>query len=219
MTIAQMATLFDLLQDKYGSPYFTNSEKTVFFNRAHVAFVRELLFPEEGDENSKQVNIEYSQDTISAVAPLIFTLPAISMNSSGYITKASIQTSLNAMQNGAIVWRPLSIGLVSGGDKHPVSYVRHNDWWKFQENYFKVPTLDNPKCKETITEYQFLPVNLTAQIYFDILKYPLVVDIDGGISSDLPDFTHDTIVAIALSMAGVCSRDQALLELKQALPK
>lgn len=213
MTITTMATFFDLLQDKYGAPYFTNTEKSLFLNRAQVAFVHELLFPDKDEDID--LNIEYSQDTIAKVAPLIFTLPYLQMNSSGYVTKAAIQTSLNSMLNGAILWRPLSIGFVSGVNSRSVSYVRHNDWWKFQENYFKTPSMDNPKCKETVTEYQFLPINLNAQLYFDVLKYPLTVDIDSVVSSDLPDFTHNEIVAIALALAGVCSRDQALLELKQ----
>jgi hypothetical protein len=217
MTIIEMGNWFDLLQDKYGSPYFTDTEKSLLFNRAQVGYVKNLLWP---DGNEQPETLELTQDTFSQVAPLIFALPYIQMTSGGLITKTTLQTSLTNTQPGAIVWRPLSIGWTLGGNVRPISFVRHNDWWAFQQNYFKAPTTENPKFRETAAAFEFLPVSISARVYFTVLKYPITVNLDydtpaNNINSDLPDFTHDKIVALALEYAGISSRDEALAQLVQ----
>ena len=73
---------------------------------------------------------------------------------------------------------------------------------------------------ETATGYQFGPINTGARLYFNVLKYPKVVILDdvtpaNNVDSDLPDFTHDQIVALALELAGVSSRDENLEQLLQ----
>jgi len=211
MTIATMASYFDLLQDKYGSTYYTDAEKSLFLQRAHIEFIKEL-FPVEDRSNT---NAELSQDTISQIAPLIYEIPYTNMNSSGVITKAAVQAALTAMSATALVWRPLAIGWELGASKKPLKYLRHNDRWEFADNYFKRADSANPKIRETYTSYIVEPVSVSAKVYFTLLKYPAVVDITGGVSSDLPDFTHDRIVAIALELAGVASRDAALAQLLQ----
>lgn len=212
MNIATMSSWFDILQDKYGSAYYTDSEKSLFLNRAQIEFVNEFL-PKGPKEN--QINIELSQDTISQISPLIYELPSMAMNSSGIITKAAIATALDNLSSGALVWRPLSIGWEYSGTKKPVTYMRHNDRWKFEDNFFKKPSLKSPKVRETSTTYVFGPISTTPRIYFTILKYPQEVDITTDVDSDLPDFTHNKIVAMALEFAGVGSRDILLSQLLQ----
>lgn len=211
MNIATMVSYFDILQDKYGSTYYTNAEKELFLQRAHIEFVKELL---PVNEISKE-NIELSQDTISQIAPLIYELPFMNMDSSGIISKSSIQTALTNAVTGGILWRPLSIGLYLSGKNMPVKYVRHNDRWEFANNYFKKPSNTNPKVRETGTNYVFEPILTGAKVYFTVLKYPALVSISTPTNSDLPDHTHDRIVAIALELSGVASRDVALTQLLQ----
>lgn len=211
MDIATMASYFDLLQDKYGSTYYTDLEKSLLLQRAQIQFVKELL----PTEPNNPLNLELSQDTISEIAPLIYELPYVNMSSLGVITKSSIGTALNTAVTGGILWRPLSIGWELGVSKLPISYVRHNDIWKFYANAFKKPTVNNPKVRETASSYVIAPVSTSAKIYFTVLKYPVEVDIATDVSSDLPDHTHDKIVAIALELTGVASRDAALAQLLQ----
>lgn len=211
MNIATMVSYFDILQDKYGSTYYTNAEKELFLQRAHIEFVKELL---PVNESSKE-NIELSQDTISQIAPLIYELPFMNMDSSGIVSKSSIQTALTNAVAGGILWRPLSIGLYLSGKNVPAKYVRHNDRWEFANNYFKKPSNTNPKVRETGTNYVFEPILTGAKVYFTVLKYPALVSISTPTNSDLPDHTHDRIVAIALELSGVASRDVALTQLLQ----
>ena len=39
MTIQQMHDYFDLVQDKFNSPYFVDTEKDIFINQAQERFV------------------------------------------------------------------------------------------------------------------------------------------------------------------------------------
>jgi hypothetical protein len=209
MNITTMGQWFDLLQDKYGSAYFTDAEKSLFLNRAQIEFVSDLL----PTDPTKVINAELSQDTISQIAPLIVELSYLSPNSSGVITKANIQAALTSADSGAIMWRPLAIGWTYGGIEVPASYIRHNDRWEFQKNFFKRPTVNNPKVRETATSYIFSPATTNARIYFTLLKYPREVSISAPTDSILPDFTHNKIVAIALEFAGIGSRDSNMTEL------
>lgn len=208
MTIAGMGELFDILQDKYGSPYYTNAEKSLFLNRAQIEFVNAFLPP-----SGEGLNIELSEDAAQQIDTLIYDLPYLNMNSSGIITKAAVAAALSTASGGGLLWRRLNIGWVLGNKTVPVKYVRHNDWYEFKSNYFKNPSTDNPKFYETATNYQFAPIYPNAKLYLTVLKYPKVVDIDTAVDSDLPDFTHNKIVALALEFAGIGSRDQNLAQL------
>lgn len=215
MVIAQWATYFDVLQDKFGSPYFTDTEKSLLFNRALVQYVGEFLPVEEPG----QLNVEMDRDTISSLAPLIYELPALNMSGAGIITKATIQGSLTAQIAGGILWRELALKATLGTNVNPPNYTRHNDWAQFLNNSFKTPTDGNPKYYETALDFRFLPINTITNYVFTVLKYPVVVLVDSvtpgnNINSDMPDFTHDKIIAIALELAGISSRDEALITLK-----
>lgn len=213
MDIATMANWFDILQDKHGSAYFTTYEKNLFLNRAQIELVNELL-PYD-IRKSDTVNLEISQDSISKISPLIYELPYLNMSSSGIITKAAVNTALDAMTSGAIMWRPLAIGFEYGALKLPIKYTRHNDKWEFEKNFFKKPSLNNPKVRETYNAYLFSPIYPGAKIFFTILKYPSEVDISGPTDSELPDSTHNRLVAIALEFAGFGSRDVLMSQMAQ----
>lgn len=209
MTIAQWKTYFDLLQNKYGTEVFSDSDKSLLFNRAIIDYVSSML-PGEGN------NVELDADTKAKIAPLIYPISYKNMTSSGVIAKSTIAAALDSVLSGALVWRVLSIGWKIGDNEFPVKFTRDNDWYEFQRNYFKKGYNDSPRYKEDYLNYVFKPINTSAKIYFTVLKYPVEVSIASAINSDLPDFTHNEIIAIALEMAGIASRDVALAELLKA---
>jgi len=210
MTVTEMKSWFNILQDKYGSTYYTDGEISQFFQRAQIEFISKML------PGGRMVeNLELSQDSISKISPLIYELPFQNMSSTGVVTKANLQSALTVLNNTALLWRPLSIGWVLNGQYRPVKFVRHNDRWEFAVNFFKKPSLTNPKVRETYNSYIVEPTNIGAKLYFTLLKYPNKVDIAGAVNSDLPDFTHDEIVSIALELTGIASRDTALAQLLQ----
>lgn len=209
MTIAQMATYFDILQDKFGAPYFTNTEKSLLLNRAQIIFIKEML-PTDKDVD---LSIETNQDTLAIISPLIIPLTPITNPINGSVPKSIVQTNLSAILNNALYWRIINIGYtLDGGISFvPVKEVRHNDWYAFLDNYFKTPDDTNPKYKETYTDFQFLPNNSAASLYITVLKYPAIMDIDTNANTDLPDSIHDKIVAVALELAGLGTRDEMLV--------
>jgi len=215
MIITQWANYFDILQDKFGSPYFTDAEKSLLFNRALIQYVAEFLPVEEPGS----LNVEMDRDSIASLSPLIYELPALNMTSAGIILKSTIQGSLTAQITGGVLWRELALKATLGTDVNPPNYTRHNDWAQFLNNSFKSPTDGNPKYYETALDFRFLPINTITNYVFTVLKYPVSVVIDSvapsnNVSSDMPDFTHDKIIAIALELAGISSRDEALITLK-----
>lgn len=210
MIATQMAQYFEMLQDKSSSSYFTPAEISLFLQRASIEFVKEHL-----PTDDSRLNIELSQDTLSNLSPLVFKLPQITMPSGGVVTKQSVQTALTGISAQGILWRPLSIGWELAGSKRPVKFARHNDNWAFYPNFFKRPSNEKPIFIETASDYIIEPATANAKLTFTVLKYPALIDVVAPVNSDLPDHTHDKIIAIALELAGVSSRDVALAQLLQ----
>lgn len=215
MTITEMSTLFDVLQDKYGSPAFLDSEKELFLNRAQIQYVNDLL----PDNDGGIVNIEKNQDTFYNIEPLVFDLGYLNMSSVGEVLKSAVTTKLQAVSTGATLWRELSIGWTVGSDKKPVKFTRKNDWYEFQKNFFKRPKLTSPRYHKNATSYVFEPIHPGAKLYFTVLKYPKPMSISTPTSCELPDNTHDDILVRALILAGVASRDELLVSLTDAKNK
>lgn len=215
MTVTEMTTLFDVLQDKYGSPSFLDSEKELFLNRAQLQYVNDML----PDNDGGIINIEKNQDTFKNISPLVFDLGYMNMSGTGEILKSDVVTKLQLASPGASLLRELSIGWTIGSDKKPVKYTRKNDWYEFQRNFFKKPKLSSPRYHENSTAYVFEPIHPGAKIYFTVLKYPTKMSISTPTSCELPDHTHDDIVVRALILAGVASRDELLVSLTDAKNK
>jgi hypothetical protein len=203
MTISQMREYFDVLQDKFGTPYLTDSEFETFINRGQLLEIGDLL-PIEGDT----VNVELNENTVMRIAPILFTVsglhPALV---TGSISKAAIETVV-----GNPVMRVLAVGW---NEEKPVKFTRRNNWYAYKDNAFKAPSSDSPRRYEGATDWVVLPADPAANITFMGLRYPVKVSLSTPTNCELPDIFHNEIVARALSLAGVGSRDQLLLELKQ----
>lgn len=210
MLLATWKTYFDILQDKYGSPYFTDSEKELLFNRAIMDFVESHFTPNKAGT----INVEISQRVMENLAPLVYRLPAVTMNSSGLITTTQLNTALNTIIAGTIM-RTLGFGWEqTAGYTVPVKLTRHNDWYEFKRNFFKDPKRGGvPRYYMSGNSFYMEPINTSVNIKATVIKYPVTVSISGPIECDLPDFTHNTIIAGALELAGVSSRDEALTQL------
>jgi hypothetical protein len=201
MTYSQMKDYFLILQDKFGSPYYTDDEVTLFLNRAQLDTVIALL-PLDGNP----INVELNQNTIDRIAPLVFTNTAAVMNSSGWVNKEAFNTLHDI--------RLLRVLAISYNGK-PAKATRWNNWAKYVTNVFKVPSADYPRYAETALNWIFKPIDITAVIDISGIRYPVEMLADGSIDCELPDFTHNDVVSRALELAGVGSRDQMLSELKQ----
>lgn len=211
MTVTELVNYFDLLQDKYGSPYFTTSEKESFLIRAELDLIFEHL-PKEGDE----LNIERNANTWMIFNPISFNLTT-NMNSSGIVLKSSLESTLTTSLGFDVeIIRPLSIGWEDADGTRPImGPTRHNNWNKYKNNVFKEPVTSEPRYYETSTGYIIEPIDTNANITISGVRYPQPISVSGDVTSELSPIYHNELVARALELAGVGSRDQMLSELKK----
>lgn len=209
MTTVEMMTWFDILQDKYGSPYFTDSEKLLFLNRAQWEYVNATIPSNEGGI----VDVEVTENILKNVSTLLFELTPLTQNSSGIITNANINSTLQTVSSdiSAEFVKIMRIKVVKNGRTYPAKFARHNDIDAFHNNYFKKPTYNTPKYTLQNGGFQFNPTDTVASIYFTVLKRPK--DMTLVVNSELPQITHNEIVALGLQFAGVASRDEILQQM------
>ena len=62
MTAAELSARFDLICDKVGSPYFTDTEKDNFFNTAQLSLVDEILFPSKKQDRKDVDALDFSRE-------------------------------------------------------------------------------------------------------------------------------------------------------------
>ncbi len=216
MTTVQMIEWFDILQDKFGSPYFTEDEKLLFLNRGSLEYVK-ATFP---DNEGGILNLESDWNVLQNVAPLVFELSETSMDAVGKLTLATITTSLRTISGDATcdIFKVLAVEFKRGIDRFPCKFLRHNDKAEFERNYFKKPDFDNPRVLFQNANLQFRPIDTLVKVYITALKTPKVLTL--VVNSDLPISTHNEIVAYALQFAGVASRDEILAQMNMMqLPK
>lgn len=238
MTIEEMISLFDIIQDKKNSTYFEDSEKLELLNRAQIIFLSEYMennftgafgssergfIAERGIENtiagSDLLNplVTILRFTDTAETPLV-------TSASGYIPMSSILTSITHHSGESTdLYKVLSIAVESNDDEVAVTYVRHNDLYKFLNNTFLIPISSRPLYVVDRDSYQIYPKQ-QYNVIMSVIRYPrdMIFISNGDLSNvdcELDESYHDRIVAIALDIAGVSSRDSALLGLKNILNK
>jgi hypothetical protein len=212
MGIQQFHDWFTILQDKFNSPYFTEDEIDLFINRAQIEYVNSFL-PEISDTGN---NVEFNQRAVEQLEPLIYQLAPLTMNGSGLIGKTTIQGALNTASSKT---EPYMAFLAIAKGELPVKFTRHNDWYQFLGNTFKRPSPRNPRYKMNNNSIQFAPIDVTEGIVFTVLKQPQEVNLQASIDCELPERTHNKIIAIGIELASIASRDEALAKLNELQSK
>jgi hypothetical protein len=223
MTIAEMHGWFDILQDKYNAPYFTDTEKDEFINRAQTTFVNDVIYTQlyptlqQGERGPQVLSaIESTLSGSEILKPLILEDLAVATTSPwDIITNATINTAVAAAANAGDEFMHIialeTAGSVFTADRI-VRFVRHNDYLRFKHNIFKAPSDTNPLwrlVRDGIVVEGATTLSSGENFTISVIKTATDVDI-AGTNCELPDFTHDKIIAIALEFAGVATRDEAL---------
>lgn len=218
MTTQGMLNWFNLLQDKYGSLYYTEAEQLQFLNQAVFQYLSEVLPDNEGGKE----NLEVDSNVFYNISPLVYELSVETMDNTGLITNSDIRTNLQTVSGDATadIFRILSIEYKRGGQRFPADFMRHNDKAEFEQNYFKKPSFTAPKYTFQNSGIQFRPIDEQASIYITVLKTPKALSVSPESNPELHVKTHNEIVAIGLEFAGIASRDEVLLTLnKVQLPQ
>lgn len=208
MTVQEMHNWFEQLLDKYQAPYFTEAEIDRFINRAQIEYINSFLPDGEGLELTPEQNAHILEN----LNTLVFETAALNMSGAGEITDVNIQSALDTASGSTEAFIKI---LNVSSEGLPVKFVRHNDFYKFQQNDFKQASAAYPQYKRVSGKFIFLPVDVSDDIKFTLLKYPREVALGTTTDSDLPDSTHNNIIAIAINSAGIATRDDALAQLNQ----
>jgi hypothetical protein len=211
MTVTELVDFFDRIQDKYGSPYFTTAEKEQFLNQAQLGLISDSL-PKEGDEE----NIERNANVWTMFNPLFFSTTS-TMNSSGLITKSSLETALTTLLGFTVsIIRPLSITWAdTNGTRSVKGPTRQNNWGAYKNNVFKVPVESDPRYYETNTDYVIEPINTAITLTINGLRYPKPISVSGAQTAEISALHHKDVVARALEIAGIGSRDEIMAQLQK----
>lgn len=211
MTVQKAVDIFNRLLDTYASPSVTDAEAVDYIN---IGINEQLnrLFP---DNQGGEVNFEFDSNTIANIQPLIYTLTSISMNTSGIVTNAVINTALAtaAGDGSATYFRIGSIGLTSASTTYPVKYIRQNNRWTFERNVFKRPTVSKPRFTLVASGLQFYPISTSTPLTINVIKKPKVLTTsDLANQMEFSDYNSYNAIALALKAAGIAVRDDQMLE-------
>ena len=222
MTINDMHSWFNILLDHYNEPYFIDTEIDEFINSGAVEFVNDIIFKEyfpSMGENEKGIQALNSIESViqgsEVLQPLI--IPDLTVAVAGGIaTNTAINSAIAASTGDAndTIMHVMSVTYDLSGEERLVRYVRHNDRARFRRNEFKKPTERNPIFSLVRNGLLIEPSNL-ANVIVSVIKNPRKVSKENQIDLDLPEFTHQRVIAYALSMSGIASRDDVLVQLQQ----
>lgn len=223
MNITQWASYFDLLQDKFNSPYFTEAEKERFFNSAQIEFVNGIIFDEyfpssSAGERGAMVSSTAESTVQGQEALETITEIDVPVNTSatGVVSRSDVATALTALSAPTTEYmHVMSVSTataanVSYSPERIVRFVRANDFIRFQQNEYKKATNSDPVYRVFSGGIKVNPVVNAEPLLITLIRLPREVSISGGTDSELPEFTHQRIIAIAIELAGIASRDEAL---------
>jgi hypothetical protein len=241
MTIKEMHSWFDILQMKGVNTEFTVSEKNHIINRAQIKYVNEVLqkiyLPSLKANEKSEMVFSPTESVIAghdAIHPLLFTVTGSSIGGSGLITYASLVGSIGSRLRALLIkpsgWTSPPLMIILGvvinfenlGKRINCRYLNTNDRHRNQTNIYRQATISQPTYSLEENRINIEPNDVAGKDYivYGIREpEPVFYNNDrtsSSIDCELPNFTHDEILSIALDDAGVVKRDQALMTLNKA---
>lgn len=209
MTLTKVFQIFDILQDKYGAPYFPNEWKVDLFNMGQNEYLHDLL-PEEGGEG---VNFDFDSNVTNNIQPLIWTV-SLSMNGSGVVTNTALNAAIQSASSDATAtfFRIMSIGATSGSSVvYPVRYVKQNNLRIFQANTFKAPSAPSKIRYNFVGNgLQFYPTT-TTPLSITVIKTPKNVAISPNVDPEWSDYVCYNIIAKMIKLSGITTESPELI--------
>lgn len=207
MTTQQVIDYFAVLQDKYSSPNLLDDEVLEFVNNSINEYINRLL----PDARGGNLNLETDKLVSATLRPLMFILPTIT-TTAGVLTNATIDAALVVASGNSSATHYRILSIAAGSVGYPVEYTRHNDYFTFKKNYFKQATITEPRYRQVEGGYPIEPVDNTIPLVVTVLKKPYILSLSPVVDPELEDSTMYTIIAIALGLAGVSTRDEEIIQ-------
>jgi hypothetical protein len=211
MTTTNLIALFDIMQDKYGSPNVDSTETLRFLNMAQYERLNRLI----PDDKGGQINFELDQNVEYNLKPFLWTFSSTT-TAGGVLTNSTINAALSAAvlaagstDTATTVHRLLSITVTDSGVTYPVKFVKYNNIAQYIRNYFKTPSVSNARYTITGVGLQFYPSTSALTVSLGVIKTPKEITL--AVSPEWSEDNNYLILAIALQLAGISTRDEELI--------
>jgi hypothetical protein len=204
MTITQMHTLIDQLCDKAGAPWFNATEKDRFINMAQIEFVQTRGDQLEFNERRREDLIKLIRTSTTAASATI-DLSAIT----SFMRVAQVLGTFTDMDctDGTITVpvRPVQLDDLGNTMRNPFTSGVNSDPFYIQYN--------NGTSNIIEVKSETTPISLL--MYY--LKMPVDVNSQSvpAVDSELPSYTHDELVKIAVRIALGTLRDMEGYQIEQ----
>ena len=207
MVIQECHDYFDLLIDKIESAYFTDEEKDILITQACIEYVKKFLPSAE----NPGANLELDQINYNNLYSLIYSTGSTSMSTTGVITMSAVQALLNTASGSTDPFMAiLGLGWTKSSQSYPVKWTKNNNWLSYLGNSFKKGSATAPRYKHDKTNFTFYPIDVNAAISFTLLKQPKATSLAGGVTIELPEHTHKSIIELAVDLAATSLREPEL---------
>lgn len=199
MTTTEMIERFRLVQDKFESPYFTDSEILNFLNAA-----QEEVFFENDKAYSRSGSNRKAQDPSQVGVTILRNLFNIYISNSPAFTWQEMETTIgrrvyridNVTDNGVPVIVP------NVGDSE---FVNRNEFFGNDEDPILISHDGNT--------WTFKPEG-TSSKRISVITYPSNMNLTTQ-NSELGEIVHNDIIEEALNLAGIASRDQVIAQMDE----
>jgi hypothetical protein len=207
MTTQKAIDIFSILQDKYGAPELVSTEVVDLLNMATYEWLSRLVPSNLG----KLVNHELDQNTLSAIRPLIYSLqltPAASI-----VTNAEITTALQTggAETGATWFRLTSLRLSVAGITYVPKFRTWNNFVGATNNFFKKAKTARPALLLHKGGIEITPWTTGTIFFMTVIKTPKTLSLTGPINPELEDAQMYNIIALALKLGGISTRDEEMI--------
>ena len=234
MTITEMHSWFDVLQMKGNDQEFTRAEKDHLINRAQLKYVNEVLqkkyLPSLKAKEGSKVKYSPIDSGVSgrdAITPLIGLANLIASSGSASIDFSDIETTIKSTLTSSLGKSSTFIAklmMITGVRHRGGLQCRFQDTTNTATNHFNLyrKALDfQPTYILQEHRINIEPNSLGGEEFaIGYIREPELVKWShtsaDRVDCELPGFTHDEIIAIALDDAGLAQRDQALMQLNKA---
>lgn len=203
MTTNYALQVFDVIQDKYGAPYFPDDWKLKLLNMAQYEVLNRMIPDTLGGE----VNVEFDENVFQNIKSLVYEITG-TPDGSGTITNGILTSAVRTASGDtdATVFRILNVTYPGG---LPTKYVRFNNYLQYQNNFFKKSSDSNPLYTLTAAGIKIFPIT-TSLATLTVIKTPKILI--AGNTPDFDDYVMNQVILQALKLAGVAVRDEELIQ-------
>ena len=206
MTAAEFNSRFDLICDKVGSPYFTNSEKESFIMTAQYSIIDELMFPKRRNQEKKDQDVfgfQYQNSMLQGLQKLRVVTNPLSP-SVGFVTFTTITSAPN---NNPTIYKIINFSLEEDGQLYNARYVpslvstksiyANLQFGKTSAKY-GIYTVGNDRI-------DFQPA--ADAVAVEYIRVPASFSIGSNVTCEVDPIYHNEILFRALQLAGIAIRE------------